>query len=66
MVWEEDALALQTGYQQAGADCSTVVPNCIPHPLGEVENFVAVDDFILEWLDSKLGAGRQLDSVTYL
>jgi hypothetical protein len=66
MVWEEDALALQAGYRQAGADCSTVVPNCIPHPLGEAENFIAVDDFILEWLDSKLGAARQLDSVTYL
>jgi acetyl esterase/lipase len=66
MVWEEDALALQAGYRQAGADCSTVVPNCIPHPLGEAENFIAVDDFILEWLDSKLGAVRQLDSVTYL
>jgi hypothetical protein len=66
MVWEEDALELQAGYRQAGADCSTVVPNCIPHPLGEVENFIAVDDFILEWLDSKLGAVRQLESVTYL
>lgn len=66
MVWKEDALALQDGYRQAGADCSTVVPNWIPHPLGEAENFIAVDDFILEWLDSKLGAGRQLDSVTYL
>ena len=66
MVWEEDALELQAGYRQAGADCATVVPNCIPHPLGEVENFIAVDDFIFEWLDSKLGIARQLDSVTYL
>ena len=66
MVWEEDALALQAGYRQAGADCSTVVPTCIPHPLGEVENFIAVDNFILEWLDNKLGAGGQLDSVTRL
>jgi hypothetical protein len=66
MVWEEDALELQAGYRQAGADCATVVPNCIPHPLGEVENFIAVDDFIFEWLDSKLGAARQLDPVTYL
>lgn len=65
-VWEEDALELQAFYRQAGAACSTVVPNCIPHPLGEVENFIAVDDFIFEWLDSKLGAGRQLDPVTYL
>ncbi|WP_368367101.1 alpha/beta hydrolase [Bradyrhizobium commune] len=66
MVWEQDALELQAGYRQAGADCSAVVPNCIPHPLGEVENFVAVDDFTFAWLDSKLGAGRQLDPVTYL
>jgi hypothetical protein len=66
MVWEEDALELQARYRQAGADCSTVVPNCIPHPLGEVENFIAVDDFILEWLDSKLGAARLMDPVTYL
>ncbi|WP_347337491.1 alpha/beta hydrolase family protein [Bradyrhizobium arachidis] len=66
MVREHEALELRTFYRQAGADCSIVVPNCIPHPLGEVENFIAVDDFIFEWLDSKLGAGRQLDLVTYL
>ncbi len=66
MVWEQDALDLQAFYRQAGADCSVVIPNRIPHPLGEVENFVAVDDFIVEWLDSKLGAARQLDPVTYL
>ena len=66
MVWEEDALELQGFYRQAGADCSTVVPNCIPYPLGEVENFVAVDDFIFDWLASKLGTVRQPDPVTYL
>lgn len=66
MIWEQDALELQSAYRQAGADCSVVVPNRIPHPLGEVENFIAVDDFIFEWLESKLGPGRQLDPVTYL
>jgi dienelactone hydrolase len=66
MVWEQDALELQTNYRQAGADCTVVVPNRIPHPLGEVENFVAVDDFIFGWLDSKLGTARQLEPVTYL
>jgi hypothetical protein len=66
MVCEEDALELQALYRQAGADCSIVVPNCFPHPLGEVENFVAVDDFIFEWLAGRLGAVRQLDSVTHL
>ncbi|WP_431204969.1 alpha/beta hydrolase family protein [Bradyrhizobium betae] len=66
MVSEEDALELQAFYRQAEADCSTVVPNCILHPLGEVENFIAVDDFIFEWLAGKLGADRQLDPVTYL
>jgi hypothetical protein len=66
IVWEQDALELQAGYRQAGADCFVVVPNRIPHPLGEVENFVAVDDFILEWLGSRLGTIRQFDLVTYL
>jgi hypothetical protein len=66
MVREQDALALQAGYRQAGADCSVVVPNRIPHPLGEIENFVAVDDFLFEWLDSKFGATPQLDPVNYL
>lgn len=66
MVREQDALELQAGYRQAGADCSIVVPNRIPYPLGEVENFVAVDDFIFEWLDSKLGTARRLDPVVYL
>jgi hypothetical protein len=66
MVREQDALALQAGYRQAGADCSVVVPNRISHPMGEVENFIAVDDFIFEWLDGKLGAARQLDLLTYL
>ncbi|WP_346730853.1 alpha/beta hydrolase [Bradyrhizobium sp. 21] len=66
MIWEQDALELQSAYRQTGADCSVVVPNRIPHPLGEVENFIAVDDFIFEWLDSKLGSARQLDPVTYL
>jgi len=66
MVWEQDALELQAGYRQSGADCSVAVPNRIPHPLGEVENFVAVDNFILEWLDGKLGTERKLDAVTYL
>ncbi len=62
----QEALELQAGYRQAGADCSIVVPNRIPHPQGEVENFIAVDDFVSEWLDSRLGAARQLDPVTYL
>ncbi|MCK1655151.1 alpha/beta hydrolase [Bradyrhizobium sp. 149] len=66
MVREQDALELQAGYRQAGADCSIVVPNRIPSPLGEVENFIAVDNFVFEWLDSKLGAARQLDAVVYL
>jgi hypothetical protein len=66
MVLEKDALELQAGYRQAGADCSIVVPNRIPCPMGEVENFIAVDDFIFEWFDSKLGAARQPDPVTYL
>ncbi len=66
MIWEQDALELQADYRQAGADCSVVVPNRIPHPLGEVENFIAVDDFILDWLDSKLGAARQLETLVYL
>jgi hypothetical protein len=66
MIWEQDALALQGSYRQAGADCSVVVPNRIPHPLGEVENFVAVDDFIFKWLGCKLGANRRLEAVTYL
>lgn len=66
MMREEDALALQASYRQVGADCAVVVPNRIPHPLGEVENFAAVDDFIFEWLGSKLGAARRFDSVTYL
>lgn len=66
MVWEQDALELQADYRRIGADCSVVVPNNVPHPLGEVENFVAVDDFIVEWLDSKLGTARKLDPVTHL
>ncbi|WLA67217.1 alpha/beta hydrolase family protein [Bradyrhizobium diazoefficiens] len=66
MVREQEALELQAGYRQAGADCSVVVPNRIPYPLGEVENFITVDDFIFEWLDAKLGAARRLDPVTYL
>ncbi|WP_439370227.1 alpha/beta hydrolase [Bradyrhizobium sp. PMVTL-01] len=66
MVREQEALELQAGYRQAGADCSVVVPNLIPYPQGEVENFIAVDDFIFEWLDARLGAVRRLDPVTYL
>ena len=42
MVREQDAIELQAGYRQAGADCSIVVPNRIPYPEGEVENFIAV------------------------
>jgi len=66
LVWEQDALDLQAGYRQTGADCSVVVPNNVPHPLGEVENFIAVDDFVFGWLDSKLGTARQHQPVTYL
>lgn len=66
MVREQEALELQAGYREAGADCSIVVPNRIAYPLGEVENFITVDDFIFEWLDSKLGTARRLDPVTYL
>lgn len=66
MVREEDARALQAGYRQAGADCSIVVPDGIPHPLGEVTNFIAVDDLIFDWLDSRLGTGSTPNSVTYL
>jgi dienelactone hydrolase len=66
MIREQDAIALQASYREAGADCSVVVPNGIPHPLGAVENFIALDDFIFDWLDSKLGIARQLDAVTYL
>ncbi|WP_347336389.1 alpha/beta hydrolase [Bradyrhizobium stylosanthis] len=66
MVREQEALELQAGYRRAGADCSVVVPNRIAYPRGEVDNFIAVDDFIVEWLDGKLGAGHRLDPVTYL
>jgi hypothetical protein len=66
MVREQEALDLQASYRQAGADCSVVVPNRIAYPRGEVDNFIAVDDFIFDWLDSKLGADRPLDPVTYL
>lgn len=66
MIWEQDALDLQAGYRESGADCSVVVPNNVPHPLGEVENFIAIDNFVLEWLDSKLGTARPHQPVTYL
>ena len=66
MVREEDALELQAGYRQSGAHCSIVVPNAIQNPLGEVENFIAVDDFVFDWFDDKLGSARQLDPLTYL
>ena len=66
MMWEQDALDLQAGYRQAGADCSVVVPNNVAHPLGEVENFIAVDNFVFGWLGSKLGEARPLEPVTYL
>ncbi|MFT4118584.1 alpha/beta hydrolase [Bradyrhizobium sp.] len=66
MVREEEALELQAGYRQAGADCSVVVPNRIPSPLGEVENFIAVDDFIFEWFGAKLGSAPQPDPLTRL
>ncbi len=46
MIWEQDALDLQAGYRESGAGCSVVVPNNVPHPLGEVENFIAVDNFV--------------------
>ncbi|WP_027576659.1 alpha/beta hydrolase [Bradyrhizobium sp. WSM1743] len=66
MLREQEALELQASYRRVGADCSVVVPNRVPHPLGGVENFIAVDDFIVQWLDGKLGAVRQFDPVTYL
>jgi len=66
MLREREALELQATYRRAGADCSVVVPNRIPHPLGEVENFIAADNFIVQWLDSKFGVARQFDPVTYL
>lgn len=66
MLREREALELQATYRRAGADCSVVVPNRIPHPLGETENFIAADNFIVQWLDSKFGVARQFDPVTYL
>jgi hypothetical protein len=66
MVREEDALELQAGYRQSGAHCSIVVPNAIQNPLGEVENFIAVDDFVFDWFDNKFGSARQLNPLTYL
>lgn len=66
MVREAEALELQAGYRHAGAACSVVVPNRIPYPLGEIENFISVDDFIFQWLDSKLGTAGRIDPVTYL
>jgi dienelactone hydrolase len=66
MVREEDALELQAAYHQSGAHCSVVIPNAIRSPLGEVENFVAVDDFVFDWFDDKFGPARQLDPLAYL
>jgi dienelactone hydrolase len=66
MVREEDALELQAAYHQSGAHCSVVVPNAIRCPLGEVENFVAVDDFVFDWFGDKFGPARQLDPLAYL
>jgi len=66
MVREEDALELQARYRQSGAHCSIVIPNAIQNPLGAVENFITVDDFVFDWLHDKLGSTRQLDLLTYL
>ncbi|RXT35441.1 alpha/beta hydrolase family protein [Bradyrhizobium betae] len=66
MVREEDALELQAAYHQSGAHCSVVVPNAIRCPLGEVENFVAVDDFVFDWFGDKFGPARQIDPLAYL
>jgi hypothetical protein len=63
---EQDALALLARYREAEADCSVVVPHQIVHPMGEVENFVAADDFVFDWLDGKLGGSRRFDPVIRL
>lgn len=63
---EQDALAMLAHYREADADCSVVVPHHIPHAAGEVENFIAADDFVFEWLEGKLGGARQFDPVIRL
>ncbi|WP_249149513.1 alpha/beta hydrolase [Bradyrhizobium liaoningense] len=66
MVREQDAVELQADCRQAGADCSIVVPNRIIYPPDEIENFIAVDDFVLDWIGFKFGSAGRFDPVTYL
>ncbi|MCP3465693.1 S9 family peptidase [Bradyrhizobium sp. CCGUVB23] len=62
MVDQQDALELQADCKLAGVDCSIA----ISRGSGELENFVTKDDFVLDWLERKLGPHRQFEPINYL
>ncbi|MGY8660770.1 alpha/beta hydrolase [Bradyrhizobium sp. UFLA05-109] len=62
MVDQQDALELQAECKPAGVDCSIA----IAQNSGQFENFVTKDNFVLDWLQQKLGPHRQFEPITYL
>lgn len=65
-VREHEALALHDCCRRSGLDVSVVMPRSVPALSGQIDNFLTCDDFIFDWLESKLYSKSALNSVTRL
>lgn len=56
-VHPSEAIKLQAECAEAGIHLDVEIPPVAQTPLGEIENFVKVDDFVFGWLECKLANG---------
>jgi hypothetical protein len=61
-----EAIRLQADCMAAGIDLDVVIPRTIETARGAIENFITTYDFVFGWLERKLGARRQLRTITHL
>lgn len=58
MVSIQEAIKLQADCGAADIDVELAIPRMISPPVGEIENFVTLDDSVFGWLGRKLEGHR--------
>jgi hypothetical protein len=61
-----EAVRLHADCRTAGIDMDVAIPRTVRTPLGSIENFVTVDEFVFGWFERRLGARRPLATIRYL
>jgi hypothetical protein len=61
-----EAVRLHADCRIAGIDMDVAIPRTVQTPLGAIENFVTVDEFVFGWFERRLAARRPLATIRYL